>query len=329
MKSIFLIVGCMIWAACGRKTTTVNDSGTGGSTGVPVSLFTDANFETGLYLKGDVSGAPSAGMSLYPFGQKGNKPAWELAEWASKYLLQQNGMVEKNGEKLYENNGKLLSFMREGNTTKIRMDVKASAEYEHPRKSGEAWPHLLLEQAFSVKPYLKHVDKLILNFEGRLVNCRLAMPQGSFDAGLHTAQFQLFITLQNLNPQSSSYGELVWFGVPFYDYRHRQLQVYAAQDIGKGDATGMFIYSLGTTDYMQGSFHDANWVKVEKDLKPLMVKAVNLAKERGYLKGATLDDIRIGGMNIGWEVPGTFDAGFEFRGFDLKYLPLKEGSAGK
>ncbi|MBO9591899.1 MAG: hypothetical protein J7599_03255 [Niabella sp.] len=328
MKSFILLVGCVLLTACGRKTTTVTDTGRENKEGL-VSLFADPQFETGLYLKGDVSGAPSAGESLYPFGKKGTKPAWELAEWASKYLLHQNEMTDNNGEKRYENRGKLLTLVREGNTTKIRMDVKATAEYDHPRKSGEAWPHLLLEQAFAVKPFLKYTDKLILTFEGRLVNAVSAMPAGSFNPDLHTAQFQLFITLQNLNPQSPSYGELVWFGVPFYDYRHRQLQVYAAQDIGKGDATGMFIYSLGTTDYMQGSFHDGNWVKVEKDLKPLMVKAVNLAKERGYLKGATLDDIRIGGMNIGWEVPGTFDAGFEFRGFDLKYLPLKEGSTGK
>jgi hypothetical protein len=323
IKSFLLIWGCIIWTACGSKATTVNDAGMSGGNAKEVSLFTDNSFETGLYLKGDVSGAPSAGESLYPFGKKGTQPAWEVAEWASKYLLHQNELTEQNGVKLYENPGKLLSFVREGNTTKIRMDVKASAEYDHPRKNGEAWPHLLLEQAFTVKPFLKYVDKLTLSFEGRLVQCTSQMPAGSFDPSLHTAQFQLFITLQNLNTQSPSYGELVWFGVPFYDYRYRQQQVYAAQDVGKGDATGMFIYSIGTTDYMQASFHDGNWLKVEKDLKPFMVKAINLAKERGYLKGATLDDIRISGMNIGWEVPGTFDAGFEFKGFDLKYLPLK------
>ncbi|MBX2923255.1 MAG: hypothetical protein KF746_13730 [Chitinophagaceae bacterium] len=299
------------------------DSGTGSAAVTPVSLLGDHSFEAGLYLRGNVSGAPSAGEVLYPFGKKGGKPTWQLAEWASKYLLHQSDRVEKDGTKWYENKGKLVSFVREGNTTKIRMDVKASAEYDRPRKRGEAWPHLLIEQEFVTKPFLKYTDELILNFEGRLVNCISQMPPGSFEAGLHTAQFQLFITLQNLNPQSPSYGELVWFGVPFYDYRKRQQKVYAAKDVGKDDATGLFIYSVGTTDYMQGSFHDGNWIKIEKNLKPLMVKAFDVAKERGYVKGAYIDDIRVSGMYLGWEVPGTFDAGFEFKGFDLKYVPVK------
>lgn len=322
-----MLLSYVVLAACSKKinsTTAPVGPGTGRTETVPVSLLGDHNFEAGLYLKGDVSGAPSAGAVLYPFGKKSDKPIWQLAEWASKYLLHQSDMVEKDGAKWYENKGKLISFVHEGNTTKVRMDVKASAEYDHPRKSGEDWPHLLIEQEFITKPFLKYIDQLVLNFEGRLVDCVSQMPPGSFDAGLHTAQFQLFITLQNLNPQSPSYGELVWFGVPFYDYRNYQQEVYAAKDIGKGDATGMFIYSLGTTDYMQGSFHDGNWIKIEKNLKPLMVRAFDIAKERGYLKGAYIDDIRVSGMNLGWEVPGTFDAGFEFRGFDLNYLPVKK-----
>ncbi len=328
MKSFAsILASCIMLAACCKKinsTTQPIDPDTEDPVVTLVSLLGDNNFEAGLYLKGGVSGMPSAGEVLYPFGKKKDKPTWHLAEWASKYLLHQSDMVEKDGAKLYENRGKLVSFVHEDNTTKVRMEVKASAEYDHPRKSGEDWPHLLIEQEFVTKPFLKYIDELILNFEGRLVDCVSKMPDGSFDEGLHTAQFQLFITLQNLNPQSPSYGELVWFGVPFYDYRRRQQEVYAAKDIGKDDATGMFIYSIGTTDYMQGSFHDGNWIKIEKNLKPLMVQAFDIAKERGYLKGAYIDDIRVSGMNLGWEVPGTFDAGFEFKGFDLRYLPVKK-----
>ncbi|HRN56148.1 MAG TPA: hypothetical protein PLL71_06835 [Agriterribacter sp.] len=326
MKSlVFTVLSCAVLAACSKKiNSTTAPVDTGSDTVTPVSLLGDPNFESGLYLKGDVSGTPSAGEVLYPFGKKDNKPAWQMAEWGSRHLLHQSDMMDKNGTKLYENPGKLLSFTKVDNTTRVRMDVKASTEYDHPRKSGEGWPHLLVEQEFTTKPFLKYTDKLVLSFEGRLVDCISKMPAGSFDAGLHTAQFQLFITLQNLNPQSPSYGELVWFGVPFYDYRYRRQEVYAAKDIGKDDATGMFIYSIGTADYMQGSFHDGNWIKIEKDLKPFMVKAFDIAKERGYLKGAYIDDMRISGMNLGWEVPGTFDAGFEFNNFDLRYVPAKK-----
>lgn len=324
MKLIFAILGCTFLAACSNKlnTTTINEAEP--EAPVPVSLFADNNFEKGLYLKGDISGTPSAGESLYPFGGAGQKPVWELAEWASKYLLHQSEMVDNNGTKTYENKGKLVTFKREGNTTHIRMDVKASAEYDHPRKSGEGWPHLLLEQQFAKMPFIKDVDQLLLNFEGRLVQCISKMPEGSFDPGLHSAQFQVFIVVQNGNTNSPKYGDYLWFGVPFYDYRHRVQSLYAAQDVGKGDATGKFIYSLGNADYMQGSFHDGKWIKIDKDLKPFILNAVNTAKERGYLVGTALDEVRVVGMNLGWEVPGIFDAGFEFKGFDLKYIPAKK-----
>lgn len=287
-----------------------------------ISLIADPGFAKGLYLKGAVSGVPSAGESLYPFGVSTEKPVWELAEWSSRHLLHQSLKTEKNGMKLYENKAKRVSFEQKGNEIVVRLDVNASAEYDHPRKSNEPWTHLLVEQDFIEKPLLKDIDKLTLFFDGRLIQCVSAMPEGTFDPGLHTAQFQLFLVIQDRNPQSPKFGDFLWFGIPFYDYRFKKAVVYAARDIGKDDATGKFIYSLGTDDFMQGSFHDKEWIEIEKDLKPFIMKALSVAKERGYLSGSAIEDMGISGMNLGWEVPGTFDAGFEFKRFDLKYSPV-------
>ncbi|MGN6436687.1 MAG: hypothetical protein ACTHMM_09135 [Agriterribacter sp.] len=324
MKYSFLVLVCLVAASCSNKlnTTTVNEPEP--DKPAPVSLFVDNSFEQGFYLKGDVSGVPSAGESLHPFGGQGQKPVWELAEWASRYLLHQSDMVEKDGAKLYENKGKLVSFKHEGNTTLVRLDVKASAEYDHPRKNGEPWPHLLIEQEFAKKPLLKDMENLFLKLEARLVDCVSKMPENTFDPGLHTAQCQVYLIVQNRNQQSAKYGDYLWFGVPFYDYRHQKIAVYAAKDVGKDDATGKFIYCIGTDDYMQGSFHDKKWVTINKDLKPFIMHAVNIAKERGYLAGSSLEELGVTGMNIGWEVPGTFDAGFEFKGFAFTYTPVKK-----
>ena len=322
LNSLYFVCFLLL-AACGNKMSKSIENEPRGGKPTAVSLLSDYGFERGLFLKGAASGVPSAGESIYPFGGQGQKPVWELAEWASKYLLHQSDMVEKEGTKVYQNKGKLVSFRREGKSTHVRMDVTASAEYNHPRKQNEAWPHLLIEQAFPSKPLLKDMEDLTLFFEGRLVDCISKMPENTFDPGLHAAQFQIFITVQDLNPQSPKYGDYLWFGVPFYDYRHKKNSVYAAQDVGKGDATGKFIYSLGTDDYMEGSFHDKQWIKIEKDIKPFIIKALGIAKERGYLTGSALDDFGLTSMNLGWEVPGTFDAGFEFSGFDLMYTPVQ------
>lgn len=280
-----------------------------------ISVLADRLFERGLIRKR--ADTPSPG-NLYPFGQGTTGPVWEMAEWGTKYdLTEADKGTENDGRIQYTNAGKTLAFARDGDDIAVSMDVFTSAEYDSPRQQNQAWPHLLIEQEFPGKPYIKDLKGLMLKFKGRLTNATMKMDERDFNPGLHTAQFQLFVTVQDLNPNSAYYGDYLWFGIPFYDYRHKQIPLYAAQDVGKGDATGKFIYSVASTDYMTGSFHSGEWITVEKDIYPLIDKALKLAKERGYLTGSFTEDFRLSGMNLGWEVPGTFDAGFEFRGFDL------------
>lgn len=280
-----------------------------------ISLIKDPKFERGLSLKRANPDQSSAGV-IRPFGG-GGSPIWEIAEWGSDYFLSESDKTDTPDAVVYSNTGKRIQFSRDGDGTKITMDVFTSAEYDRPRQQNEAWPHLLVEQSFSDKPLLKDLKGLILKFQSKLDFAEMKMSRDDFDPGLHSAQFQLFITVQNLNPNSAYYGDYLWFGVPFYDFRHEVLDVYAAQDVGKGDATGKFIYSLGSEDYMEGTFHHKEWVSIEKDIYPLIVNALEIANERGYLTGSFFDEFRISGMNLGWEVPGTFDAGFTFKGLEL------------
>ncbi|GGC32080.1 hypothetical protein GCM10011386_25240 [Parapedobacter defluvii] len=280
-----------------------------------LSLLGDRSFEQGLVRKR--ADAPSPG-TIQPFGTTTLAPIWEMAEWGTKYELEEGDKEIKNdGWVSYANDGKAIAFAKDGDNIRVAMDVYASAEYESPRQPNQAWPHLLIEQAFPEKPYVKDLEGLVLKFKGQLTKAEMKMNQGDFDPGLHTAQFQLFITVQDLNPNSAHYGDYLWFGIPFYDYRYEEIPLYAAQDVGKGDATGKFIYSAGSADFMEGSFQSGNWITLEKDIYPLIVDALKLAKERGYLTGSFFEDFQISGMNLGWEVPGTFDVGFQFNGFDL------------
>ena len=282
-----------------------------------VSLLGDRSFRNGLSLKGTSSAHSPTGKYLSPFGKAQINSVWELAEWESKYQLSQDMMETDGDTRIYRDPGKMISFRESDGDYHIRMDVISSNEYTAPRKAGEGWPHLLLEQSFPEKVLLKDLKGLLLGFSGRLVGAEMKMPADRFDKGLHSAQFQLFITAQDLNPQSPGYGDYLWFGIPFYDYRYREAEVYAAKDIGKDDATGKFIYSLANRDFMKGSFHDGEWITISKDLLPEIKKAIGIARERGYLKQSAEEDLRISGMNIGWEVPGTFDVAFEFKGFNI------------
>lgn len=298
--------------------------GAGGDTKAPVeptaqydttSVLGDRLFEQGLVRKR--AGVPSPG-NIYPFGAATAAPIWEMAEWGTKYELEEADKVTTSGERItYANAGKAISFEKKGADVSVAMDVTTSAEYDTPREQNQAWPHLLVEQAFPEKPLMTDLEGLVLKFKGRLTGAEMKMDENDFNPGLHTAQFQLFITVQDANPNSAYYGDYLWFGIPFYDYRYEHIPLYAAQDVGKGDATGKFIYSVGSADFMEGSFHTKDWITIEKDIYPLIVGALKLAKERGYLTGSFFEDFRLTGMNLGWEVPGTFDAGFEFNGFDI------------
>lgn len=317
-----MILDLVLLTACGVEKGRFVSPGVESGKSSVYTFIADPKFEKGIHLKGAESGIPVSGQVLYPFGTSRQQPVWELAEWSSRHLLHQSQMINRFGMKIYENEAKRISFERKAHTVFVRLDVNTSEEYDHPRRSNEPWTHLLMEQEFVDKKYLKDMDKLILCFEGRLTQCESAMPDGIFDPALHTAQFQLFLVVQNRNPQSPKYGDFLWFGIPFFDYRFKKMGVYAAQDKGKDDATGKFIYSLATEDFMQGSFHDKEWIRIEQDLKPFILDAVSLAKDRGYLTGSSIDDLAMSGMNLGWEVPGIFKVGFEFREFDLIGVPI-------
>lgn len=311
MKPIILILQCLCLfvllagSAHGQKADTL-------------SLIADRGFAGGVLLKGTNSVNVATGKSLYPFKKQSGAPLWSLAEWESKYPLSQDRLKQTEGVSIYRDRGKMISFQRLEKDCLVRMEVEASAEYSAPRKPGQGWPHLLLEQSFPEKVRFAELKNLWLEFSGRLVAGEMKMKAEEFNQGLHAAQFQLFLVVQDLNPNSAGYRDYLWFGVPFYDYRFRESEVYAAKDVGKDDATGKFIYSLASRDFMNGSFHDREWKTIHKDLYPEIRKALTLARARGYLTQSADADLAISGMNIGWEVPGTFDVSFEFKGFDIR-----------
>ena len=131
---------------------------------------------------------------------------------------------------------------------------------------------------------------------------------------LHAAQNQIYFTLQNRNRKSAGYGQLLWFGCRFTDNRERIPKSYRAKDAGKEDASGMFIYLVDGREFTARSLHDKEWVTFDKDLLPFMREGLKAAWKLGFLKDSqSLADYRITGMNLGWEVPGSFDVEMQLR----------------
>ncbi len=196
------------------------------------------------------------------------------------------------------------------------MALNAFSEYgEHARKAGDPWVHLLVEQDFEAPAALRDLSAARLHVEARLLRSR-NRHKDDYNPGVHAAQFQIFFTVQNLNRNSPGFGDALWFGIPIYDNRHRFVPAFKEQDFG---GTSRFIFTPDGKTFSAASSHDGEWVTIDQDLLPLMRQALATAWTRGFLKRSKDSaDYSIGGMNMGWELPGTFDVEMQIRKLSLK-----------
>ena len=152
----------------------------------------------------------------------------------------------------------------------------------------------------------------------RLLRSRLVYEK-DYTPNLHAAQFTIYFTVQNRNKQSRGYGDLVWFGVPIYDNRSRFPRAFKEQDLAAPQSSST--HPTDATILHKQCTGRRVVVVIDKDLLPLMNDALATAWSRGFLKESTnAADYFIGGMNMGWELPGTFDVEMQVRNLSLKAM---------
>lgn len=281
------------------------------------TILNDHHLQNGISLRGANTADQIVDKFIFPLGSLNEKTHWKIAEWGTKKPLSGNWIKSTDGEIIYANEAKRLGLLKVPEGVQIRMEVLAEHEYDKPREEGVYWPHLLLEQVFEPYMELKDLDTLLVNLSVKLLFSELKMPIEVFNEGLHSAQFQLFITLQNINPASKGEGDFLWFGIPFYDYRYENIPAYMAEDIGKDDASGKYIFMLSSYDVLGGSLHDKEWHHIHYDILPYLIDAFNMAKSKGYLRNTELKDLGVSGLNIGWENAGTINSGVLIKGFNI------------
>ena len=155
--------------------------------------------------------------------------------------------------------------------------------------------------------------------EARIPFCKAApWSEGKRDPGLHTAQVSAFWTVHNVTKGNPDCGEMIWFGIPFFDARHPVPPAYYAVDSGKADASGKFICMLDGNRFWKEPTGNGTWQKLDTDMLPLLREALTLAQERGYLKNTQYEDLAVDTFNLGWEIPGPYDAAFEMRGLSMR-----------
>ncbi|MDH7570934.1 MAG: hypothetical protein QHJ73_15260 [Armatimonadota bacterium] len=245
---------------------------------------------------------------------------WDLAQWNSRYSLAGTPLERLPGGVVrYRNAAKAVTVGPPGSSEgDLSLAVYGRTEYgERARRKGEAWPHLLVSQTIQESPTVAEMGRLLFHIEVRLRQVK-AFPTPDYTPSLHAAQFQAFLTVQNRNRKSPGYGDFLWLGIPLYDDRHRIPRAYTAPD----QALKKFIYTPPGETYTAESAHGGAWIRVERDLLPIIGEALSAAWERGFLKDSRDPaDYRLGGFNLGWEVPGILDVEMQARGLSLKVFP--------
>lgn len=277
-----------------------------------IEIIQDRFFKNGISVKGHTSAQPEAIGYIFPFGENEKTTHWSIAQWGSHNTFSSPSFTIQDDTIIYQNEAKRVYFYpQKDKTIRLGLEVYGSKEYEKPRKLEEDWVHLLLEQNFTDPTFLKDVKDLNYKIKSKLLFCDNKMGE-DFNPDIHTAQITLFITIQNQNKTSSNHGDFFWFGLPLYDYRYKNILEYGAEDLGKEDASKKFILTVASAELFKKSMHLMNWITIDKNIYPLIENAFKTAQKKGYMINSEWNDLCISSMNIGWEVPGTFDCGILF-----------------
>lgn len=310
MNSALRAVSLALWLAGGSGLAAAPASETGDH-----ELLRDSHFQGGFYLL-----EPKPGKRVVYGEVPGltpGRPVWDLAQWSSRFPLGPTHGVASGPGLVYGNNAKrIVVGPPDSAVADLSLGVNAAVEYPQARTSqSEPWVHLLVQQDFTNPPALASLQACRFHLEARLTHSRLANTNG-YSPARHAAQYFVYLTVANRNPQAHGYGECFWFGVPVYDDRHRVAPAYEAQDFGE---TRLFIFTPAADTFARQSTHDGAWVAFDQDLLPLFRQGLEHARAKGFIKGsADPADYRPLGIFIGWEVPGMFDVDLQIRNLSLK-----------
>jgi hypothetical protein len=292
--------------------------------GERIALFADTSFRRGFELSFPSSAKGRAVEKVLSTREGAPAPAWRLCQWATRISLAGAPLVHLPGGGLsWESETKrvVIGGGAPGRPDLV-LEVRGGAEYRgRVRRPGEPWPHLLVEQDAVRTVTLDRLASLELEVSLRLASFADRM-DGRGDRSLHAAQFQLFFIVKEVAPGAG--GDFLWFGVPFFDSREEFPPAYRAKDGGKDDATGKFINTIDGREVLSRPPGGKEWVAIRKDLLPAIAAALSCAVERGYLKSADSSRFAVVNMNMGWEIPGAYDAAVEVRGLAVTAVLRRE-----
>jgi len=292
------------------------------------SLFADGYLRNGLKLSDTDNLHPVSQPPLTYNGAAEGNPIWGISQWwTANNLKNAQFKNDNNVMKYYDDSHNVIFDTNDG---EITLGVNATKEYETEYGKGIInqgnWTHLLLnhnildESVRNLSELEKNNKHLYLEFYVRIDNMEHDDTKTRSDIA-DCAQLLLYLQIRKpssiedgkykYNYSSSEYKDyFMWCGFPLYDSRYdgSDIPSYQAADAGQPGASNMYVSSLSTAHYKNYNHKKfiQNYIKI--DALPVLKQAYENAKKANYLSKTNWEDMVIMYMNLGFEIPGYFNA---------------------
>ena len=149
--------------------------------------------------------------------------------------------------------------------------------------------------------------------------------------GINACQFLSFYYVKSLRDEG-----FVWFGMPIFDdrgYRENETEVHFMMDSGSGcymcGIPQVQVYNStlpsGRYDFFSADISvvepSEGWMHIELDMKPyldmLAEQALKGTTYNVFKRTTEMKDLYFAGMNIGYEVHGSYDVTFEIKNYAI------------
>lgn len=286
-------------------------------------LLTDTNFKGGFNLltTKTTNGRNLSGVLNYE-GKAVGEPSWEMAQWwAPDEFDFINADFNEPSDGVYDYRGQSRHCLIDTNKNEITLDQNSWLEYQtlygHSRNGSENWSHFLLEQNFKEPAKMVELEHVYVHLEF-ILNKSTNMDEGQ---PIPCAQISWYFTVTDVKNGNSQYesgdNDFYWFGLPLYDSRFDFVDDYHHVDSGFVGATNKLIYSVGSRNFLPEKIQIGKKYIIDVDILPWLKQAYNYGLMNGAMQNSNVQDLFLNYMNIGWELPGSYDVSITLKNLSV------------
>jgi len=245
---------------------------------------------------------PVPGGSNHRDSRQRNR-AWELTQWASKKNIVDDCIKNVDGDTYsYENEYKKIVVNPVTGTITIRSNCGMEYGYKE-RADKDSWVHFLLEQ-FPTKRTLGSFTKAYLYCDFCVNECTNRLTIGDASGIGEDAQAAQLVWYFRF---SASDLTRIWLGIPLYDNREEGKMVPGGA-FTYDEGTKSAIYTVAKDDFFKTQPVKGTRYRVMSQIDAELRFAYEQTVAVGTFDSSLdINEAYLDTMNIGFEIPGTFD----------------------